>query len=184
MSSIRYVRSGLKIGVLGITIAFLSGCFSNPGNDKMAASMSKVSLRCTASGLAVSGPCFGNTSVVFTYSSALSSQVSTEVSCVNDQIPATKYLSINNPTMTQTFKVSVVGRMKNKQSTPYVVNVTCSNTPPTPGFAVTSGGGTSTGAVAQITSYIGEPASSTTQPWPTSGSSTLRPNVSGVVNYP
>lgn len=152
-----YLRN--VIPLIAILALFSTGCFKKPDKEKMAlpANMPVLPIYSgvSSSFLSATGSCGGDTSIIFTYSSALTAANTIEIPCSGDAITA--QLPVSAGTSNQVFNVQIIGKLQSKRANATVVTVNFNPVPQgSPGYAVTVGGGKATSASASTFSTIGE----------------------------
>lgn len=118
---------------------FASGCFKKPASEGTA-KQADVPIVPVYNGVSDSymvadGPCAGNTAVIFTYSSPLTSARTIEATCTNDRVFIN--LPVEMGISAQIFNISVVGRLQSKKATPLAVTLNYYPLPkPLPGYTI------------------------------------------------
>jgi hypothetical protein len=144
----QYVRSMGRLALYGFLAVVMTACFKNAGQDSLPVMSTSLPIdpvykAATDSYLWAHGSCGTLTSILFTYSSSLTSQNTVEGICKNGQVSAN--LPVMQGDQPQTFTVKLVAKLKNKMSPPLTMTVNYTPTPPlSPGYALLPGGGQQT----------------------------------------
>ncbi len=157
------------VGILSFGLT-LSGCFKKQGSEEKPIIGTDIDVTAvydsttpTLSYLKATAECGNFTSMLFVYSSEYTPSTEVRAECkANSQSGKSsisgKHLDIQNHTKCQAITVTAYGILRNQRSPPKVKVVNfCVPSPPTPGFAITSGGGFLSAAGMSAFVTIGEP---------------------------
>jgi len=180
-----------RLNVVGIILIALTiaGCFKKQGAEEKPVVMGDVTVTAvydsvtpSSSYLKATAECSNFTSMLFVYSSPYTEETTVRAECkassqTGKSFVSGKRLDIQNHIKCQQIAVKVYGILRNQKSKEILKYVNfCVPSPPTPGFAITSGGGQLTGVGMSAFVTIGEPVSGGNQ---TSASALHKP---GLVN--